>query len=188
MAIPSITLANIWKIYYYLAIFSTILFVLKLAIFTFVGGDNEVVADFNTETDTDVSFNFLSSQSIISFFMGFGWMGYAGLHQFAFGHLRNFLIAFGVGLVFMFGTAFLMFAAKKLEKNVNKDKSTAVNTVGRAYTTFEPNAAGQVEIEISGQLSVVNAMNSTDTHINAFDLVRVVSVKDDLLYIEKVKK
>lgn len=188
MAIPAITVENLWKIYYYVAIFATILFVLKLILFTIVGGDSEVFADFNTETDTDCSFNFLSSQAIIAFFMGFGWMGYAGLHEFAFGQLRNFLIAFAVGLVFMFVTAFLMFAVKKLEKNVKKDKAATIEKVGKAYTNFEPRANGQIEIEINGQLSVVNANNNTDESINSFDMVRVVKVVDDVLYIEKVKK
>ena len=65
MAIPEINYENVWKIYYYVAIFSTILFVLKFLIFTVVGGDTEVSADFNTETDTDCSFNFFSTQSIV---------------------------------------------------------------------------------------------------------------------------
>ena len=188
MAIPAITIENIWKIYYYVAIFATILFVLKLILFSIVGGDSEVFADFNTETDTDCSFNFLSSQAIIAFFMGFGWMGYAGLQEFGLGQLRNFLVAFAVGLIFMFVTAFLMFAVKKLEKNVRKDKTTAVNHVGKAYTNFAPHAAGQVEIEIQGQLSVVRAINDSDEQINSFDSVKVIRVVDDVLYIEKVKK
>lgn len=187
MAIPAVTADNIWKIYYYLAIFTTILFVLKLALFTVVGGDSEVSADFTTETDTDISFNFLSTQSIIAFLMGFGWMGYAGLQQFAFGQWQNFLIAFAVGFVFMFVTAFLMFSVKKLEKNVKKDKNTAVGQTCKAYSNFAPQASGQVEVEINGQLTIANAMNSTDETINSFDAVKVVKVLDDVLYIEKVK-
>ncbi len=188
MAIPAANLENVWKIYYYVAIFSTILFVLKLIIFTVVGGDSEVSADFNTETDTDCSFNFFSTQSIISFFMGFGWMGYAGLQQFHYNQYINFPIAFGVGLIFMVVSSLLMFATKKLEKNVKKDKKSAIQQVGRAYTSFNAHSMGQVEIEITGQLSVVNAMNDTDESINSFDLVKVVKVVDDLLYVEKVKK
>ena len=88
----------------------------------------------------------------------------------------------------MFVTAYLMFLAKKLEKNIKKDKNTAVNRVGKAYTSFAPRAAGQIEIEISGQLSVVNAMNDSDEQINSFELVKVNKVVEDLLYIEKVKK
>ena len=188
MAISSFSVESIWKIYYYVALFSTILFALKLIIFNFVGGDSEVFSDFNTEFDTDPSFNFLSTQSVIAFFMGFGWMGYAGLHQFKFEQLNNLLYAVIVGLVFMFVTAFLMFSIKKLEKKVKKDKKTAIQQVGRAYTGFTPQGMGQIEIEINGQLSVVNASNSTDDTINAFDLVKVVKVCDELLYIEKVKK
>lgn len=177
---------NFWKIYFYIAVFSTILFVLKLAIFSIVGGDSEVSADFNTETDTDISFNFISVQSVIAFFMGFGWMGYAGLHQFDFTNLKNFIIAFVVGFIFMFVTAYLMFLVKKLEKNVKKDKTTALGHTGKAYSNFEPNAMGQVEIEINGQLSVVNAINTTADKINAFDQIKVVKVENDLLHIEKI--
>lgn len=50
-------------------------FVLKLIIFNFIGGDSEVFADFNTEIDTDPSFNFLSVQSIIAFLWALaGWV------------------------------------------------------------------------------------------------------------------
>ena len=185
MVIPPITAENTWKIYYYIAIFSTILFVLKLLLFSVVGGDSEVSADFNTETDTDCSFNFLSIQSVIAFFMGFGWMGYAGLQQFSFNHLVNILSAFSVGLIFMFTTAFLMFLTKKLEKNIKKDKTEAINRTGKAYTNFAPHSNGQIEIEINGQLSIENAFNDSDEEIKAFEMVKVTKVADNLLYISK---
>lgn len=188
MAISAVTPENAFKIYYYIALFSTILFILKLIIFNFIGADSEVFSDFNTEVDTDPSFNFISFQSIVAFFMGFGWMGYAALKQFEFPMMKSVVISIIVGILFMLGTALLMFAVKKLEKNVKKDKSTAINKVGRAYTSFNPMGLGQIEIEINGQLSVVEASNNTDESINAFDLVRVVKVNDDLLYIEKVRK
>lgn len=186
MAISIINAESIWKVYYYIALFSTILFVLKLILFSLTGGDSEVVSDFNTETDTDVSFNFFSIQSILAFMMGFGWMGYAGLKQLTFTQTGNFIVAFAVGFIFMFVSSALLFAAKKLEKNVKKDKAAALNKTGKAYTSFEANAAGQVEIEINGQLSVVNARNNSNEKINSFDTVKVVRVVDDLLYIEKI--
>ena len=182
MAIP---VESVWKIYYYIALFSTILFVLKLVLFATVGGDTEVVADFNSEVDTDCSFNFISIQSVIAFFMGFGWMGYSALKQFELSQLISFGAAFGVGIVFMFLTAYLMFLVKKLEKKVKKDKSTAIDQVGKAYTSFSPRSMGQIEIEINGQLSVVNAMNDTDEQINSFDVIKVTKVVDDMLYIVK---
>jgi membrane-bound ClpP family serine protease len=188
MAIPEITLDTIWKVYYYIALFATILFVIKLLLFTIFGGDTEVIADFNTEIDTDCSFNFLSIQSVMAFFMGFGWMGYAGLQQFEFSQLTALILAIIVGFIFLFTSAGLMFLVRKLEKNVKKDKNTAINQIGRAYINFAPKEKGQVEIEINGQLSVVDAINNSDFEIKAFEFVKVVKVENDILYIEKIKE
>ena len=66
MVIPGFTLENVLKIYLYIALFATVLFVLKLIIFSIFGGDSEVHADFNSEVDTDASFNFISIQSVKS--------------------------------------------------------------------------------------------------------------------------
>ena len=85
----------------------------------------------------------------------------------------------------MFVTAYLMFLVKKLEKKVKKDKTTAVGQVGKAYTKFVPQSTGQVEVEINGQLSVVEAKNDSDVEINAFELVKVTKVVDEILYIQK---
>ena len=178
---------NFWQYYYYIGLFATIFFIIKLIIFSVAGGDSEVFGDFNTETDTDISFNFFSIQSVLAFFMGFGWMGYAGLKQFNIdSQIENLIISLVVGFIFMLVSSTLMFLAKKLEKNVKKDKSSAINKTGKAYTSFAPNGAGQVEIEINGQLSVVEAQNVSNEGINSFESVVVTSVKDDVLYIKKV--
>ena len=179
---------NALQYYYYLAWFATILFVIKLIIFSiFGGGDAEVSADFNTETDTDGTFHFISLQTILAFLMGFGWMGYAALKDYGFGQLAAFGSAFGVGLVFLFGSAYLMSLMRKLEKTVKKDKTTALNKIGKAYTDFAPKGSGRVEIEINEQITVADAVNNTEEEINAFDAVKVVKVENELLYVEKVK-
>lgn len=181
-------LTNAWQYYYYLALFATICFVIKLIIFTIFGGDSgsEVSADFNTETDTDTSFGFLSLQSILAFLMGFGWMGFSALQQFKLGQLTAFLCAFVVGFIFMYGTAFLMFSVKKLEKNVKKDKTSALEKVGKAYTDFASKGQGRIEIEINGQLTVAEAINDSETEIKSFEAVKVIKVENNLLYITKI--
>lgn len=187
MAIPHFDTATIVAGYYYIAIFATIIFTIKLILFTITGGDGtEVSTDFTSEVDTDFSFNFLSVQSVLAFFMGFGWMGYAGIHQFKLSNWAAFGVAFAVGIAFLLGSAFLMFGVKKLEKNVKKDNSKALNQTGKAYTDFAPKGSGQVEIDINEQLSVVDAVNNTEEEIKAFEMVKVVKVENDLLYIEKV--
>ncbi len=173
------------QIFYNIALFATIFFVIKLALFSIFGGDTEVSADFNTEFETETAFDFISVQSLLAFLMGFGWMGYAGLNQFGLSQIISILSAVGVGFVFMFLSAYLMFLVKKLEKNVKKDKNSALNKSGKAYTNFEPKGQGQVEIEINGQLTVTDAINTTEEQIPAFSVVEVVKVEENILYIRK---
>ena len=47
-------------------------------------------------------------------------------------------------------------------------------------------SAKRVEIEISGQITVAEAVNTTEEEIKAFDAIKVVKVENELLYIEKV--
>jgi len=186
MVADGTTLSMMPQIFYNIALFSTIFFVIKLIIFMVFGGDTEVNADFNSEFDTDTSFNFISVQSLLAFLMGFGWMGYAALNQFGWSNMNAILSAVGVGLAFMFVSALLMFGVKKLEKNVKKDKTTAIGKTGKAYTSFDEQGNGKVEIEISGQLTVADARNKGDNPINSFDTVKVVGLKDNILEVEKV--
>lgn len=179
------SMENFWKIYYYIALFATTFFVIKLIIFSFFGGGSEVGGDFNTEFDTDTSFDFLSIQSILAFLMGFGWSGYSALQQFNLGQIWAFLIACAVGFIFMATTAYLMFSVKKLEKNVKKDKNTAIGKIGKAYTHFEPKGNGQIEINVNEQLMVVDAVNTTDEEIKAFENVKVTKVENEVMYVEK---
>lgn len=177
---------NAWQYYYYLALFATIFFGIKLIIFTIFGGDGcEVQTDFNIEMDSDPSFSFLSLQSILAFLMGFGWMGYACLHEFKFSQITTLLCAIVIGLIFMFIMAFLMFSVKKLEKNVKKDLATSIGKTGKAYTNFDNNGYGKIEIEVSGQLSIIDAYNMTDTPIKSFETVEVIGQKDGILQVKK---
>ena len=79
-----------------------------------------------------------------------------------------------------------MTLVKKLEKTVVKDKTTALNKIGKAYTDFAPKGQGRIEIEINGQLTVAEAINNTEDEIKSFDAIKVVKVENELLYIEKV--
>lgn len=178
-----LTLENIFLV---LAVFSTIFYIIKMCLFLFLGGDVEVHADFDTLTDCDPSFSFFSVQSVLAFFMGFGWVGLAALTQFKTGNLISLAAAFVVGLIFMFVSAWLMFMIKKLDKNVKIDLNDYVGTVGRAYTAFKPNSSGQIEITINDKLSVLDAVNLSDEEINAFMPVKIEKYENNTIYIIKV--
>lgn len=174
----------ITPICYYIAVFSTILFVVKTLIFSLFGGDAEVVSDFTTEFEFETSFDFLSIQSILAFFMGFGWIGLAGLTQWNLKVLPAMAAAVAFGLVLMFASAYLMFLVKKLNKRVVKNYAACIGKTAKAYTAFHPQGEGQIEVEVNGRLSIEKAFNTTQDEIEAFSKVKITDYKEKF-YIEK---
>ena len=182
----NVDLSTIEMTCYYIAGFSTVFFIIKTAIFAITGGDSEVLTDFNSEVEFETSFNFVSLQTILAFLMGFGWMA-LGCMKWGLNVILSVLIAFIFGLVLMFGTAYLMFLVKKLNKHVTKDYSKTVGTVGKAYTNFAPSGKGKIEINVNGALSIEDAINSSTEEIKSFTPIKVTEYKDKIMYVEIYK-
>lgn len=177
---------NLQHFFVWISLFSTILFILKTIIFTLTGGDAEVQSDFISISDTDASFSVLSLQTILAFFMGFGWMGLAALNQLKLSMILVITLAFIVGLVFMFATAYLMFSISKLNQRSKIDYNDCVGREGKVYQNIEPKSEGQIEIVINKKLVIVNALNLEDEKIDAFQKIKVEKVENDKLYIRKI--
>ena len=177
---------NFEHIFYILAIVSSVIFLIKIVVFTFTGCDFEVFADFDSITDMDGSFHFLSVQSVLAFLMGFGWMGLACLKQFALGIHLSILFAFLFGLFCLFFISYLFYLIKKLEKKVVIDFSTLIGSTGKSYTSFPAKGSGQIEVVFNEKLTILPAINNTDLEINAFEQIKVVEFKENVLYIEKI--
>ncbi len=177
---------SIQNIFLVISLFSTLFYIIKLCLFMFLGGDVEVQADFDSLSDVDTSFSFFSIQSMLAFFMGFGWVGLFGLTQLKAGILVSLIAAFVMGVIFMYVSAWLMFMVKKLDKSIVVDLNKAVGTTGKAYTAFNPHEEGQIEIIINNKLDVLNAINMTDERIEAFAQIKVEKVEDNKLYIIKI--
>ena len=182
----NITSENILNVYYYVALFATTFYIVKMLMFALFGGDVEVHSDFNTSFESETSFDFISIQSVLAFLMGFGWMGLTCMKVWGVRTILSAVIAIAFGLVLMFVSAYLMYCVKKLNKSVKKDMTLAEGCVAKAYTNFEPKGQGQIEITVNKQLSVEEAVNTTDEHIKAFEEVKVVKYENNKLYIEKV--
>ena len=179
------TAMNLCNIFLYTAIISTALFIIKMIIYSLTGADVEVESDFDAITDTDISFNFISLQTILAFLMGFGWSGYTMLIQYHSGGKLAIFIAFVIGLAFMYFSAYLMFCIKKLNKNIVYDYTTLTGNEGKAYTSINPKQQGQIEINFNGKLSILDAVNADDEKIEAFEAVKVIKVENKIIYVTK---
>ncbi len=177
---------NIGTAFYYIAILSTVLFVIKMFIFAVFGGHTEVSADVDVNFETDTAFNFFSVQSILAFLMGVGWAGLAALKQWNLSIVFAVLVGIVIGLIFMFLTAYLMFLTKKLNKTVKPDYSSCVGKSGETYTAFKASGDGQIKLDVNGKSSVEAAINAGDEEIPAFAKIKIVDYKNKMFYIEKL--
>jgi len=171
-------LDNYSKFYFVIAIIGTVVFLIKLS-FMFVGGDSNIDGDFDNadiDFDHDTSFTFLSTQSILAFLMGAGWIGLAASTEWNFDKIHSIIASAIAGLVAMFMMAFLMMQVKKLNKTTKVNVENCVGTTGKAYTKFAPNGSGQVQIDLNGKLQTIDAINDTDEEIPSFSQIIVTSV------------
>ncbi len=183
-----LTVENLTKMYLYIGIIATAIYFIKIVIFSLSGADSDV-PDGHIDvdgTDSDVAFSFLSIQSILAFFMGFGWTGLAMLKS----PLAEQTLWVGVvsalgGLIFMSLSAYITYLLRKLNDREVFDMQKVVGTIGKAYSVIKPHSMGRIEIEINSKLSVVEAQNNTDVEIPSFKPVRVVKYENNILYIEQ---
>ena len=171
---------------YYIALASTSFFVIKTLLFAVTGGFSEVFADFNTEFETETSFDFLSVQTILAFFMGFGWIGLAASKQWGLSIIITLIISVLFGFFLMFATAYLMFLVKKLNHRVVKNYSSCIGQIAKTYTEFKPNGSGQIEVSVEGKLSIENAINISNDDIKSFQEVKIIDYKDNTYYIDRI--
>ena len=185
MVADGTTLSMMGQVFYNIALFSTIFFIIKLIIFMVFGGDTEVNADFNSEFDSDPSFNFISVQSLLAFLMGFGWMGYASL-EWKFSALISIVFAIAGGLILMSISVWLVFMMRKLNSTPKYDLNSLVEKTGTSYTKFDAKGTGKIQIEFNGKLETFEAWNETEESIESFKNIKVIKIVDNKIFIQEV--
>ena len=133
---------------------------------------------------SDTAFKFFSLQSILAFFMGFGWAGITSTVKWQLSFFEAFPIAFAFGGALMTFSAFLYYQVRKLNNVPVVNFYSAVGTKGTVYARIPGGAEeGKVQIVVSGALKVVTAVS--DEAIDSFTEVEVAGVKDKNTLIVK---
>ena len=180
-------------VYFIIGSVATILFVIRLVLALFMGGDG---GDFDVDVDGDVgggsdgAFQLFSVLSVTAFFMGTGWMGLACRYDWQMGGTTSLAAAVGFGFVMMVAAAGLMGWVRTLGQEKNYDASTAIGATGRVYLTIPAagGGRGQVEVNVSDRRKVMHAITKGSEEIPAFTAVTIVGVEDDDTMIVEVKE
>ena len=110
-------------IYFFVAIFSTVIFVSKFLMMILGGGadtpDAEVSlddggGDHDVHHDSSGSFTLISIQSVLAFLMGMGWIGYFAITNKGYSSGAALSAAFGAGVLLMVIQSFMLMQVKKL--------------------------------------------------------------------------
>ncbi len=163
-------------IYSALALVGTGIFLIRFFASMVLGLDGSDEFD----VDTHDGFAPISLLSVSAFIMGTGWMGLAARIDWGMGPVAAAFTSSGFGFAMMLLSSGLMFAARKLTREVSHDFATAVGRTGQVYRQIpaQGEGTGQVRVSVSGRSMIVDA-RSNGPFIEAFADITVVEARDD---------
>jgi len=189
------------RIYWSIAILTSIVFVIQMVL-TLIGiGDTDADADFggmdvdgdfsvdgNGDTlDTGGAVQLFTVRNVINFLLGLGWGGVCFWNSIS-NHLILALVALLVGCVFVAAFIIMFRQVLKLEKSGNFNIKECVGMTCSVYLRIPAQRGGQGKVQLSYHGSVLEINALTDGEfIPSGAKVRVLQVIDsDTLLVEKL--
>lgn len=182
------------SIYFYVALFFSVIFILQ-TVFTFLdlGDSIDIDADFDSEVDISLGdsiglpFQLFTIRGIIGFFLVFGWSGFLlsknNVHP-----ILTFILAFVFGAITLVLVALIYSLVLKLETDGTTKLKNAIGKEAEVYLPIPANNTGygKIHVVISGALREVDAITYGEA-LTTGEVVRVVQVLNDKVVVEKIK-
>ncbi|MCK3682660.1 hypothetical protein [Maribellus sp. YY47] len=177
------------RIFWYLAIPTTLILILLMVLSIF-GGDTDT--DVDTDVDADISdgdtipFQFISLKNIVAFFAVFGWSGIGFINAGMEPWLVIVLAVF-CGLLMMSLMATLFYLMSKLAENGTLKMNNAIGKLGEVYLRIpaERGGMGKVQLTVQGSVRTLDAITDDLDEIATASIVQVVDVIDDSILLVK---
>ena len=178
-------------VYFAMALFGTLLFLLKLILTFFAGIDGD--ADFDADMDGGLEahagdFSLFSMLSIVSFLMGAGWMGLACRMEWDMGGVASFFAALGFGTFLMTMSSVALFQMRRMDSAGGYDPRNAIGKIAKVYLRIPAKGGGQgqIQIDLDGNQKVLPAVSSS-VAIDSFQAVKVLDILEgETLIVEPV--
>ena len=181
------------KIYWGIAIFASVIFVIQTTM-SFIGiGDMDVETNIETDATPDAldeaeAMHLLSIRNIIYFMLGVGWAG-VSLWNTITNRILLAVVAVIVGCLFVAIFIMIFRQMMKLQHNGAFDIKDAVGKTVDVYLRIP--AAGQgmgkVQVSFSGSIQELDARSNSDEPIPSGAKVRVLEVVDRrILLVEQI--
>jgi hypothetical protein len=177
------------KIFWFTALPASFIFAIQ-TIMTFSGLDasDGVEADFEGDLEgADAPFQLFSFRNLINFLLGFGWGGVSFFHTIENRSLLT-LTALLIGISFVWLFFLIMRQIQGLAEDNTFAVANAVNQTGQVYLGIPPNKSGKGKVLVSakGATHELEAMTTAFEKLETGAMIRVVSVENNILIVEKI--
>ncbi len=172
-----------YKVFLYIAIAASVVFVIQL-IMTLIGlgGDADVDLDNADGLDSD-TVGIFTFKNLVNFLLGYGWGGICFWNTIE-STVWLQLTAVGVGLIFFFGFWILLKQILRLSQNSTFHPKQAIGLSADVYLHIPLNGRGKVQFSYRGSVHELDAICDTDLPTGA--KCKIVGNKGDLLIVEKI--
>lgn len=181
------------QMYWVIAVFSSVVFIVQMAL-SFIG-----IGDAGDASDIDVSFDgdggsdaldhsgamhLLSIRNVIYFMLGFGWSGIS-FHRAIENQYLLGLVSILTGCAFVAIFLFLFRQMMRLESNGAFDINDSVGKICQVYMRIPPDGTGKVQVSFNGSIQELDARSNAPDPIPSGAKVRVTAVVGRVLIVEE---
>lgn len=136
--------------------------------------------------DSSLSFKIFTTQSILAFLMGFGWLGLACRREWELGYFLSVVFSAGFGFALMLFTAYLMSQVYRLNVVRTRNLYQTLGQDATVYLTIPEQGKGKVRAVVDGSLKTIDAVSKSG-RIGQFKNVEIVGVEDGSTLIVREK-
>jgi membrane protein implicated in regulation of membrane protease activity len=178
------SLSGFLKVYWILAIPSSIMFLIQTALLIF-GFDSDGDGSIG-ETDDPSGLNLFSVRNVVIFVTVFSWSGITGTSS---GWRTGITIAvsFVLALVVMVLVAWMFKKMSTMVESGNFDISKALGATGTIYLPINGGEKGKIQAKIDGRLVELDAVSESKEDIATGTIVEIVEVIDKSYVKVKVR-
>ncbi|WP_343704312.1 hypothetical protein [Chitinophaga sp.] len=177
------------KVYWCVAIFFSLLFLVQNTLSLFGGEHDQAMGDVDDVMDADdgIGFQFFTIRNLFGFFTIFGWTGLACISS-GLSTPLVVLISVAAGLLMMLLMATLFYYTARLAYSGTLKMENAVNAIATVYLTIPRSRTGigKVNLKVQGAFRELDAMTDDGEDLRTGAIVSVRQVmNNEILLVTK---